>query len=336
MNCYKPFTLRFTFKSALASDLQSDTLFGHICWAIRYIYNDGAQKLEHFLSCYDTGNIPPLLISDGFIQGTIPKPIIAPVRQDEIDSIFNNKTTRSADAYKIKNAHNLPFITIEMLEKLQQTAMQPMNLFSVILKNYEILTDIGRYQETVFEKHCVINRATGSSQEGGLFAQPATFFDSHHHAGSHVIYLKTNYFNKKDIFDIFNYIGIQGYGKDKSSGKGHFECEIDDGINLPTCPDANAFMSLSSFIPTDKDPTNGWYNLLQKYGKLGGDYASGSSTVKGNPFKTPLLMFKAGSTFIDDQFDENKKYGLLLNNVHSNPAIKHYALAFPLGVRLER
>lgn len=94
-------------------------------------------------------------------------------------------------------------------------------------------------------------------------------------------------------------------------------------------------MTLSSYIPTENDPTEGYYNIVHKFGKLGGLYAKGVAEVYGNPFKVPLIMFSAGSVFFDKNYKPGKIYGSLLKNVHKNEAIRHYAYAFPIGVNIE-
>jgi len=85
-------------------------------------------------------------------------------------------------------------------------------------------------------------------------------------------------------------------------------------------------MTLSSYIPDSKAPTKGYYEILLKYGKLGGDFA------KSDPFKVPLIMFRSGSVFYSS---EDKIYGSLLKNIHRNSDIRHYAYAFPVGINIE-
>ncbi len=57
----------------------------------------------------------------------------------------------------------------------------------------------------------------------------------------------------------------------------------------------NAVVMLSNYIPAAKDPQQGRYKAFIKYGKLGGEF-----TFLDNPFKKPVMMFKPGSVFWDD------------------------------------
>jgi len=103
---------------------------------------------------------------------------------------------------------------------------------------------------------------------------------------------------------------------------------IEERIDLPEWENPNSFMTLSSFIPAKADPTKGYYRVLKKHGKLGGMYAH------DNPFKRPLLMFQAGSIFFDEPVKSN--YGSLLPDVHHKQKdVRHYAYAFPIGLRIE-
>ena len=71
--CIKPL-------SPFQSPLQSDTIFGHICWAIRYI--SGEKALKKFLSNYSTYQAP-LLVSSGMPKGYVPMPILRPLKPEE-------------------------------------------------------------------------------------------------------------------------------------------------------------------------------------------------------------------------------------------------------------
>ena len=60
--------------------------------------------------------------------------------------------------------------------------------------------------------------------------------------------------------------------------------------------------------------------IFTKYDKLGGTFV-----LSENPFKKPLIMYKAGSTF--DSSDSNLFVGSLIHNIHKNESICHHAFA---------
>ena len=56
MEEYKNYTIEICLKSPIVTSFQSDTIFGHICWAIRFLCEN---KLRKFLETYDKDGIPP-------------------------------------------------------------------------------------------------------------------------------------------------------------------------------------------------------------------------------------------------------------------------------------
>ena len=61
--------------TSFLTPLQSDTIFGHLLWALRY--TEGEDALVAFLNRYRDDE-PPLLVSAGFPEGTLPVPVLQP------------------------------------------------------------------------------------------------------------------------------------------------------------------------------------------------------------------------------------------------------------------
>ncbi|MBI5185787.1 MAG: hypothetical protein HZA01_08700 [Nitrospinae bacterium] len=324
------FTIEIDLRSSLGTPFQSDTFFGHLCWSLRFLW--GEEKLQEFLSRYENRESPPLLLSDGFPVGYLPKPVLPPVSPTDLDRIVG-KENRIHNSFMIKAIKKAVLMRRDIFFELQQDAITPEKLFKAMKSAYknEEGTEGPGIKESI--QHNTIDRITGSVRDGGLFIHEDTFFEPE--SSRFEVYLKTNCFSMRELEKIFEYMGEGGFGRDKSTGKGHFTFQIREGINLPETENPNAFMTLSSYIPHAEAPTRGHYRTLHKYGKLGGTYAQGSPEAHKNPFKKPLLMFAAGSTFYDPDFKSGKIYGSLLREVHINKDIRHYAYAFPVGIRLE-
>lgn len=328
MSEYKNYCVNITLKSTLITPFQADTLFGHICWAIKYLRwngNGGCRKLEEFMKCYDNSK-PPLLISDGFQKGYLPKPIIKPITQEELKDILEEMGEMDIikNSYMIKTIKKMKFIPKEIFEELSNQ-ITPKVLFKRLLERFEEVIKEKSRKEVVY--HNTVNRVT-NTVTFGLYQQEEIFFDSPFNEFE--IYIKTNCFSKQELEKIFEFIAESGYGRDKSTGKGHFCFKIIENGKIKEADSPNAFMTLSSYIPDSKAPTNGYYDILLKYGKLGGDFA------KSDPFKVPLIMFRSGSTFYDEKYSKDKSYGSLLKKVHrKNPDIRHYAYAFPVGINIK-
>jgi CRISPR-associated protein Csm4 len=127
---------------------------------------------------------------------------------------------------------------------------------------------------------------------------------------------------------LFQLIADIGFGKRKSVGYGAIESmKFAEFNDFEPPPHADGFVTLSNFVPAESDPTKGAWRTMVKYGKLGEEYAN-----RENPFKKPLLMLIAGSTFYDTLCKEY--YGRMIHQVSSHPEVVQYGLAFPVLVKL--
>ncbi|MBI2412901.1 MAG: hypothetical protein HYV24_06805 [Deltaproteobacteria bacterium] len=329
---YQDFTVEVALRSSVVTPFQSDTIFGHICWAIEHLGMNGG--VEAFLQLYD--NTPPLLVSAGFPKGFVPRPVLRPGTRKELKEILDGGESRAANAHLIKTIKKRELISRDSFAGLMQNApLTPSKLLVALKKDEDnIKKRLIENTQLSHVQHNSINRL-GRISDTGLYTQEETFFKGD--AGKFEIYIKTNFFSLENIRDIFAFIGENGYGRDKSTGKGHFKVEgILEGILrdavLPEVSAPNAFMTLSSYVPGADDPTIGYYNLIHKFGKLGGDFAGGSKI----PFKKPLVMLAPGSVFFDEGFDKERFYGSLLSAVHGDDGIRHYAYAFPIGIRIDK
>ena len=316
------YTVKIRLESPIITQFQSDTLFGHICWAIRYLW--GAERLTVFLSKYKV-KPPPLLISNGFPEGFLPKPILPPVRQADSQPILSDD--RILDSHTIKSIKKANLVPISVFKALQDSKISPQGLFAAMYRDYNAIMDVEKKRVNASVRHNTVNRIKNRVEEG-LFDQNEFFCREDFNLFS--VYVRTSLFSEDNLQEVFEFMGDNGFGKDKNTGKGHFKVEkVGVGIDLPTWENPNAFMTLSSYIPAEgEETTRAYYRVLQKHGKLGGMYA------QGNPFKKPLLMLKAGSVFYDNPLKSS--YGSLIEEVHhTHKHVRHYAYAFPMGVEIE-
>ncbi len=329
---YKDFTVEVAFLSSIVTPyqsdttfyhIQSDTIFGHICWAIEHMNG----SVEGFLKLYDSS--PPLLVSSGFPKGFLPRPVLGPLTQKELKEIFGDGE-RADNAHLIKTIKKTELISKASFQRLMENGpLTPQGLFRALMDEMDDMKSLMAQMQSVQVQHNSINRF-GRISDGGLYQHEETFFTGA--ANQFEIYVRTNRFSIEDIKAIFAFIGENGYGKNKSTGKGHFEVKaVEEGFALPVAREPNAFMTLSSYVPGEEDPAHGYYRLIHKYGKLGGDFAG----YMKRPFKKPLIMFAPGSVFFCQKFDKERFYGSLLTDVHTDKRIRHYAYAFPMGINVE-
>ena len=347
MNGYESYHLQFKPLSPSITPLQSDTLFGHIAWAVRYLR--GEQELLTFLNKFQDNHDAPLLISDGFPQGYLPKPQFKALPIDELDAAIAEYALKEKKEYDQKKQTEIhkalksqSYLKIETMQSLQQS-FSVETMLQASLEDLDWDAVLGekknghRDQETIVMYHNTVNRVHNQVLEG--FYQQSTHFYAHDYVFD--VYLKTNCFSKSDLEEIFGFIEMSGFGKDKSTGKGKFKIDLKNENKLKEPADANAFMTLSHYVPNPQAPRKGYYRLMTKYGRLGGDFACSvipdSKMKKVHPFKKPVIMTQPGSVFLGKP---QLNYGLLLGGenhyeVHKYQGIRHYAYAYPLGLKVK-
>ena len=334
--------------SSVVTPFQADTLFGTICWGIALL--EGNRALKKFLELYKNKETIPLIISDGFVEGYLPMPVLRPLSLKESEDLADKQLPEKDPIKKveymdlIRDFKRVPYLPIEYL-KINNGILSHLKLLEDYLKNKISTAAMHQIAEDVHIIRTSIDRYSGKAMEGRLYNTREKFYNK-----KVIIYVKLRNGGALDIEWLkrifIGYIGISGYGADKSTGKGRIRVEsIEVKDDLPHSDNPNAFISLSSFVPDENDPLEGWYSSLLKYGKLGEHYANSSidkidpdtgEKIGNNPFKRPLLMLKAGSVF---KLKENEGlrpfYGRIIENIHWDRDIIHYGFVFPMGLRLE-
>jgi CRISPR-associated protein Csm4 len=296
-------TLRL--RSASASAWRADTLFGHLCWSL--VRREGADFLsELFLPEYRAGQVP-VLLSDGFPSGYLPRPRASGWRSagDRVP-----KPERVAGYREVKDFLKVRWLTLEQFDQARKGELvspgpQPKGYDRVVSKN-----QIDR----------LMNTAGGTGGHLYDFAEiclPAVDVFWRIGPGYEVL-----------VRDFLADLEQTGYGKRKSAGYGQIESwSLDPFAGFGDVPQANGFVTLSNFVPQGSDPTDGFWMTTVKYGKLGEEGA-----VSGHPFKRPLIQLESGSCFYDTPVRD--WYGRLVTEVAADPQVVQYAYAFPLPMRL--
>lgn len=324
----KMLTYRATIRpyAATRSPWQADMLFGHLCWLIRY--EEGTPALLDFLEFYRRGE-PPMLFSNGFPGNWLPRPLLPPAALPTDQP----KHVRLRARQQMRAAEEQPWLDLEAFNTLRSGRPVPPATIRPRLSS----------NRTIFKQP--VNRLSGSAT---VPTSPTDDPDQGtRYPGTEWAYLDQTTVPPAGL-DISMYVRVRdslwarraenllrrlsrsGYGAKKSSGYGHFGViwEQFDGFDAEP-PEANGFISLSHWTPARDDPTDGFYNLMVKYGKLGEELATSV-----NPFKFPLTMLTAGSAFYADAPIRNW-YGRLVTGIAPvNPQVVQYAFAFALPARL--
>ena len=266
----------------------SDTIFGHICWAIAE--REGTDTLHDIIDKCLKGT-PPFVFSDGFPAGFLPMPcsnLMSP----------STETLCKADALAvIKQAKKIKKMQYLSLDAFQDMIMGR-SVFFEKLNTKEIIT-----YSTV---HNTIDRNIGATLKGGLFSEIETWTDAI------TVYALIEDGWEKKTENLIERIESKGYGAKVSRGKGYFKTIYfgpSQGIDIPSNP--NGFIILSHCLPTKDMPTASQYQIRIKYGKLG------ANIENDNPFKRPAIMLEPGSVFWTSKAIK-PWCGRIVQNIHSH------------------
>lgn len=293
------FRLRARLLAPLATPPQADTLFGHLCWALRY--RDGEEALGEFLGRYDSA--PPLVLSELFPAGWLPLPALD--YPPECGAAGKPKL-RWARAERVLAGRILAGSLREGQPECAQAGAM----------------------------HNQIDRLTGRPREGGLFSREETWYPR---GQALEMYLLADApATAAWAADLLAGALRLGFGADKSAGRGAME--VDAAALQPfTPPDhGGRRLALAGFFPRAGECADLRGDTLTKFGRLGGHFANAPNPVTGTlrPFKKPVVLFRAGATCEPAPADHA---GQLLSHVHPDARIRHYALTplLPLGVGQE-
>jgi CRISPR-associated protein Csm4 len=261
-------TLKFTLQplSPFGTPLAGDSLFGHICWAIRE--RRGESDLTGLLKDYTAGH-PFLVMSDGFPQGFVPRPA-AP------DFVFG----LAHDPAQRKKARGLRWLPAE-------GAGQPIHLWMGRLAD----ADAGIVKTFVVTQN-TINRLTGTTGKGQFAPRQAdrTSFAKDAQIDVYAT-LDEKRISAEELAQLLNDIGLTGYGRDATAGLGKFEVSA---WNAHTWPAASSchWLTLAPCAPDPAalDAEGCFYLPVTRFGRHGN-----LAVTSGKPFKSPVLMAATGA-----------------------------------------
>lgn len=282
--------LQFTLtpKTAFATPLAGDTLFGQCCWAIRHLL--GADELTALLEGY-TDNKPFMVISDAMPTGFLPRPTLPTERLG-----FDTSDTKQRKEQKGKKWFP-ESVLIKSLNEWAEAALTETEMLAT-------LNLTGQYLKTEAQDHNSLNRKTGTTGgEEGVFSpfQRQTFWYHPNIELTLIIELDTDRLSSADLLEALSWIGLHGYGKEASCGLGKFEIALTDSPAPKTINQANAWLTLAPCTPQGLSwhTQRCYYQILTRFGRHG-DLAVHQS---GGVFKNPVLMATTGAILTPKEAD---------------------------------
>lgn len=294
--------------------LHSDTIFGAFTSAISELFPD---LVEEMLLEFEQGK-PPFIISSTF-----------PVVFDEDNKIrFYPKLILDSDLSDVETKHIKDYKKVDYIEEKIFNALINGDLsekelldnfdsyykFSNLLMSEKIDVDMG------FGKNILPNNSVNR-----LIHETKIFYtqgDSYQNIG---LFFLLDFFDDKYrniVKSALRFLKDRGFGRDISTGKGHFDFVIDESFEFDS-QDGNMFVTLSRFIPTPDDLKRvNEYSFYEIDSKRGRD--------KSGEIRKQVRFFKEGSIFPNYQ----KTYGSIVKSGTVNPSVE-YGFAFPLRFNKE-
>lgn len=310
--------------TGFASPLQSDTLHGHLLWALRE--RDGDQAVQDHIASFENGSCP-FICSSAVPRGMLPMPVLPPIARERFVSLANE--VRQSSLFEAlgnyKRFRKLSWVPVSVWKELQG-GMNQERLFKAWLLDQDLPEPSRSFASpfktrTAVQPHNTIDRASGRVLQGGLFFPEVHFHDRNAELD---IYVKTSL--REDFERLLEHVSLCGFGADSSTGKGHFSWQLDQEF----APDlfageGNHHMTLSVLSAQSLAAVQGYYKTFTKYGKVWNGYG------ERNPFKKPFLAFAEGSVF-----SSLPEGGPVLRNIHADPKVVQIVAALTLPLTLSQ
>jgi CRISPR-associated protein Csm4 len=304
-----------------------DTLFGQLCWAIRN--RQGEARLAALLQGYTDGH-PFLVVSDATPSKYVPRPTLPGHFFHSLESA-NRKEAKKRKWFPLEKI-NEPVadwlrhcVTPEELPTGQGIARsQPHNTID---------RQTGTTGRVMFAPYSMeqfwYSKRTTLQNNGAILAE----------AGSLDIYLVSDStrFPLEEMSTALSDIGQLGFGRDASIGLGRFDIELLEETSLPSQAEANAWLTLAPCVPQglSLDPARSFYQVFTRFGRHGD-----VEVLRGNPFKTPVLMAAGGAVLTPQTYENRSFFGQGLGGDGSLsktlPATVHQGYAPVIGFRLPK
>lgn len=291
----KLYKVKITPTSTFGTSLKGDTLFGQMCWAIRYTF--GEKKLESLL--LDYANSPFLVVSDGFLSGYLPKPTMP-------------MSLLGEDGEKKKENRKKIWLTLDELQKGDFAKARTDKKLNNKKKTKAIVKNS-------------LNHQTFRTDDSGAFA-PYAEEETDLSAQDIYFLIDESRFKVEELKQAFIMLSKMGYGKNSSIGKGFFE--LGDFEEIKFKNGSKTFMTLSpSVLFEEKNIHKTYYEPFTRFGKHGAGLAN------TNPFKKPILMADSGAVVIFEDTCTKDYIGKAINkhSSHSKTVHQGYSIVLPIN-----
>jgi CRISPR-associated protein Csm4 len=278
----KRFIFTLTPKTAFATALEGDTLFGQCCWAILHLY--GEARLIGLLDGY-CDNRPFMVLSNALPQGFIARPTVPAEVLGFDDSNPEQRKTQKGQKW-------LPLTVLQQSLTLWAAQSKTEKQMMAAILGVDEQSCKAQYCLEYAQDHNSLNRQTGTTGEGSGFSpfQRHTFWYHPEIKLTLVAELDEARLPVEELLEILQWVGFHGYGKEASCGLGKFEIAMADTVypELTQAPSqVNAWLTLAACAPQGLQwqSQRCFYQIFTRFGRHGD-----AAVHQGSPFKNPVLM----------------------------------------------
>ena len=272
-----------TPRSPWSTPMRSDTLNGLVL--CRIAEDEGDAAVSQAIDAFREGR-PPFALSSAFPEGFLPMPKLPPMTHEtflawhETDPASKSSGMPFINALKsYKKFRKLKHIPLSVWQECRG-ALSHRSLFSIWLRAPDAFSPSPQAQ--LREPHVSVDRRTGTAAEGALFFREARCF-----ARNERLHLYADADDPGLLLKRLERIGLLGFGKDASSGRGRFGIEADKTFSPFSGTGSHALL-LSRYSAPAMAALDGWYAVEVKRG------FSGAGTGKA-VFKAPFLSIAEGA-----------------------------------------
>jgi CRISPR-associated protein Csm4 len=273
MRCYRATLAPL---SAFGTPLKGDTLFGQLCWALRYRH--GETELTHWLEGYSAGR-PFAVVSDAFPAGHLPRPQLP-------GHWF--KPVVGGDRKAVKKRIWLP------IDRFTEPVAD-------WLTHCRSASDLpAAHLWKVPHPHNAIDRRTGTTgKDFAPYTMPREWYASKVASLDVYLLIDDSRITPETIQQALCDIGELGFGRDAGIGLGRFRIASFAPFDLPAQTNANAWMTLAPCAPQGLpwQAERCFYTVFTRFGRHGP-----MGALLGRPFKTPLLLAQTAAVLTPVSF----------------------------------
>ena len=319
-------------RSAFATPLKGDTVFGQICWALRDRH--GESRLRELLQGYTEGR-PFAVVSDALPERCWPRPAVPPLTFGKLDPKDRKAAKKRVWLHRDDFGRSIDEWLCHMSADPNETGDGAGPIGSPEMASHPLMKREARFRNS-------IDRRTGTTTDEGFapYGVPQFRYREGARLDCHIVH-DADRIDADELRQAMRDIGSLGFGRDATVGLGRFtveRCEQGGETGLPLSQDhATSWLTLAPVAPQGLawNPERCWYHPFTRFGRHGN-----VAVHFGHPFKAPVLLADTGAVLTPRSHYEPRLFagqglgGTSQPLSRSMPETVHQGYAPVIGIRV--